>query len=104
MIEIDGVAVDFEPPKGDGSAITLTAADSSVPFVARRGETTVGIAHQGLALKAAIQPRIDIPRDGGGLERSGNAIEAPLHGVVAKLHVALGDMVERAHRYCRWKR
>ena len=95
VIEIDGVAVDFEPPKGDGSAITLTAADSSVPFVARRGETTVGIAHQGLALKAAIQPRIDIPRDGGGLERSGNAIEAPLHGVVAKLHVALGDMVEK---------
>jgi len=37
----------------------------------------------------------DIPRDGGGLERSGNAVEAPLHGVVAKLHVALGDVVEK---------
>lgn len=95
VIEIDGVAVDFEPPKGDGSAITLTTVDSSVPFVARRDDTAVSIAHQGLALKAAIQPRIDIPRDGGGPEHSGNAIEAPLHGVVAKLHVSLGDVVEK---------
>jgi 3-methylcrotonyl-CoA carboxylase alpha subunit/geranyl-CoA carboxylase alpha subunit len=95
VIEIDGVAVEFEPPTGDGNAITLTAADSSVPFVARRGDTTVSIACQGLAVKAVIQPRIDVPRDGGGLERSGNAIEAPLHGVVAKLHVALGDVVKK---------
>jgi len=94
-IEIDGVVVDFEPPKADGGAITLTAAGSSAPFVARRDDTTVSIAHQGLALKAAIRPRIDIPRDGGGLEHSGNAVEAPLHGVVAKLHVALGDVVEK---------
>ena len=95
VIEIDGVVVDFEPPKGAGDAIALTAADSSVPFVARRDATTVSIAHQGLALRAAVRPRIDIPRDGGGPERAGNAIEAPLHGVVAKLHVALGDVVEK---------
>ena len=94
-IEIDGIVVEFEPPKANGGAITLTAAGSSAPFVARRDDTTVSIAHQGLALKAAIRPRIDIPRDGGGLEHSGNAVEAPLHGVVAKLHVALGDVVEK---------
>ena len=94
-IEIDGVAVDFEPPKDSGNAITLTTAGSGEPFVARREATAVSIAHRGLALEAAIQPRIDIPRDGGGPERSGNAIEAPLHGVVAKLHVALGDVVEK---------
>jgi 3-methylcrotonyl-CoA carboxylase alpha subunit len=94
-IEIDGIVVEFEPPKAHGGAITLIAAGSSAPFVARRDDTTVSIAHQGLALKAAIRPRIDIPRDGGGLEHSGNAVEAPLHGVVAKLHVALGDVVEK---------
>jgi acetyl/propionyl-CoA carboxylase alpha subunit len=94
-IEIDGVVVDFEPPKAHSGAITLIAAGTSAPFVARRDDTTVSIAHQGLALKAAIRPRIDIPRDGGGLEHSGNAVEAPLHGVVAKLHVALGDVVEK---------
>jgi acetyl/propionyl-CoA carboxylase alpha subunit len=95
VIEIDGVVVDFEPPKAYGGFITLLAPGSSAPFVAQRDNTTVSIAHQGLALKAAIRPRIDIPRDGGGLEHSGNAVEAPLHGVVAKLHVALGDVVEK---------
>ena len=35
------------------------------------------------------------PRERGGLEKSGNAIEAPLHGVVSQLHVALGDTVEK---------
>ena len=95
VIEIDGVAVEFEPPKVDGGAIALIAAGSSASFVARRDDTTVSIAHQGLALRAAIRPRIDIPRDGGGIEHSGNAVEAPLHGVVAKLHVALGDIVEK---------
>jgi biotin carboxyl carrier protein len=94
-IEIDGVVVEFELPKAHGGAITLIAAGSSAPFVARRDDTTVSIAHRGLALKAAIRPRIEIPRDGGGLEHSGNAVEAPLHGVVAKLYVALGDVVEK---------
>ncbi len=95
VIEIDGVAVDFEPPKADGDAIALVMADSNAPFKARLKDTTVSIAHQGLALKAAIRPRIDIPRDGGLHERSSNTVEAPLHGVVAKLHVALGDVVDR---------
>ena len=34
-------------------------------------------------------------RTDGQLDRSGNAIEAPLHGVVSRLHVALGDAVEK---------
>jgi 3-methylcrotonyl-CoA carboxylase alpha subunit len=94
-IEIEGVTVSFEPSKVTGNAITLTAEGHDSPFVARLNGTTVSIAHQGLTLTAAIGPRIDIPRDGGGLERSGNAVEAPLHGVVAMLHVALGDVVEK---------
>ena len=36
-----------------------------------------------------------MPREQGGLEKSGNVIEAPLHGVVSQLHVALGDIVEK---------
>nr|QDF42379.1 ATP-grasp domain-containing protein [Bradyrhizobium symbiodeficiens] len=94
-IEIDGVAIGFEPSKVTSDAIILTAEGHNVPFVARLNSTTVSITHRGLTLRAAIRPRIDIPRDGGGPERSGNAIEAPLHGVVAKLHVALGDVVEK---------
>ena len=35
VIEIDGVVVDFEPPKAYGGVITLLAPGSSAPFVAR---------------------------------------------------------------------
>lgn len=94
-VEIERATVSFEPSKITGDAITLAAEGHDAPFVARLNGTAVSIAHQGLTLTAAIRPRIDIPRDGGGLERSGNAVEAPLHGVVAKLHVALGDVVEK---------
>jgi biotin carboxyl carrier protein len=55
----------------------------------------VSIAHAGLALKAMIRPNIDVPRDDAAHHHSGNAIEAPLHGVVSRLHVALGDTVEK---------
>jgi biotin carboxyl carrier protein len=36
-----------------------------------------------------------MPRDDADHSRSGNAIEAPLHGVVSRLHVSLGDTVEK---------
>jgi 3-methylcrotonyl-CoA carboxylase alpha subunit len=94
-VEISGVAVEFAAAIADGVGITLIPTGSQTPFVARRDEASVSIAHAGLALKASIRPRIDIPRDGGGLEHSGNALEAPLHGVVAKLYVAPGDVVEK---------
>ena len=36
-----------------------------------------------------------MPRTDSHSGRSGNAIEAPLHGVVSLLYVALGDTVEK---------
>jgi biotin carboxyl carrier protein len=55
----------------------------------------VSIARDGLALTATIHPRIEMSRTDGQLERSGNVVEAPLHGVVSKLYVAPGDSVEK---------
>jgi biotin carboxyl carrier protein len=36
-----------------------------------------------------------MPREQGHPEKSGNVIEAPLHGVVSQLHVTLGELVEK---------
>ena len=55
----------------------------------------MSIARDGLALTSTIRPRIEMPRDDEQHDHSGNAIEAPLHGVVSELHVALGDAVEK---------
>ena len=34
-------------------------------------------------------------RGGGAIERSGNVVDAPLHGVVSKLYVAVGDSIAK---------
>jgi 3-methylcrotonyl-CoA carboxylase alpha subunit len=95
VVELAGVSVDFETPTVEGDAIALAPAGAGGPFVARRNGATVSIARHGLALVSTIRPSIEIPRTDGQHNRSGNAIEAPLHGVVSRLHVGLGDVVEK---------
>jgi biotin carboxyl carrier protein len=87
VVELDGAAVEF--PRSPVGADPLAA------FIHRRHGAAVAIAHGGLALTAPLQPRIDMPRAAGQLERSGNVVDAPLHGVVSKLYVAVGDAVEK---------
>ncbi|HEY3794478.1 MAG TPA: biotin carboxylase N-terminal domain-containing protein [Bradyrhizobium sp.] len=95
VVELDRVAVGFEAPLMAGDAILLTQADAGGRFVARRRGATVSIGRDGLALTSTIHPRIELPRTRNQLDRSGNAIEAPLHGVVSELYVALGDAVQQ---------
>jgi 3-methylcrotonyl-CoA carboxylase alpha subunit len=95
VVELNGVAVEFGTPTVDGEAIALAPARAGGRFIARRNGATVSIARDGLALTCTIHPSIEMPRTHSQLERSGNAIEAPLHGVVSRLHVSLGDAVEK---------
>ena len=95
VVELDQIAVGFEAPTVAGDAILLTQAGAGGRFVARHRGATVSIARDGLALTSTIRPRIELPRTRARLDRSGNAIEAPLHGVVSQLYVALGDAVEQ---------
>jgi acetyl/propionyl-CoA carboxylase alpha subunit len=95
VVELEGVSVEFEAPSVEGDAIMLAPAGAGGRFIARRNGTTVSIARDGLALTSTIRPGIEMPRTHGHLDRSGNAIEAPLHGVVSRLHVSLGDAVEK---------
>ena len=94
VVELEGASVNLGRPVIDGADFKL-ASPSGHPFIARRDGNAVSIAREGLSLSATIRLRIEIPREHGSLEKSGNAIEAPLHGVVSQLHVALGDTVEK---------
>jgi acetyl/propionyl-CoA carboxylase alpha subunit len=95
VVEIDGTQVEFASPSVERGLIELASDTSGSPFVARHGGAKVSIAREGLAINAAIQLRIEMPRSDSQLDRAGNVIEAPLYGVVSQLHVALGDAVER---------
>ncbi|MBR0870674.1 ATP-grasp domain-containing protein [Bradyrhizobium tropiciagri] len=94
VVELDGASIDLGRPVTEGGKTTL-ASPSGSAFIALRDRNVVSITRAGLSLSASIRLRIEMPREHANLEKSGNAIEAPLHGVVSQLHVALGDTVER---------
>ena len=94
MVELDNIAVAFEAPTVTGDA-TVLSHGSGGRFVARHHGAMVSIARDGLALTSTIRPRIELPRTHPSLDRSGKGIEAPLHGVISRLYVALGDAVEQ---------
>jgi acetyl/propionyl-CoA carboxylase alpha subunit len=93
-VELENASVSLGRPVIENGAIKL-ASPSGHPFIARRDGDIVSITREGLSLSATIRLRIEMPREHGSLEKSGNLIEAPLHGVVSQLHVALGDTVEK---------
>jgi acetyl/propionyl-CoA carboxylase alpha subunit len=93
-VEIEGVSVNLAPPLVEGKAIKLVSP-SGHPFIAHRDDACVRITCDGLAISATIRLRIEMPREHAHPETSGNVIEAPLHGLVSQLHVALGDTIEK---------
>ncbi len=93
-VELEGASLSLSRPTVKDDAIRLASA-SGHDFVGRRDGNAVSITRGGLSLAATIRLRIEMPREQGRLEKAGNVIEAPLHGVVSQLHVALGDTVEK---------
>ncbi|MGH6741238.1 MAG: biotin/lipoyl-containing protein, partial [Bradyrhizobium sp.] len=93
-VELEGASVNLGRPVVEGGAIKL-ASSSGYPFIARQHGDVVSISREGLSISATIRLRIEMPREHDHLESSGNSIEAPLHGAVSQLHVALGDVVEK---------
>jgi 3-methylcrotonyl-CoA carboxylase alpha subunit len=94
-VAIDGEAVTFARPRAMGE-IKRIASDGQGSYAMHWREHVLYIAHNGLALAASIQPKIDMSLSTGHVdEHSGSAIAAPLHGVVSKLYLNVGDSVEK---------
>jgi 3-methylcrotonyl-CoA carboxylase alpha subunit len=93
-VQIDGESVMFAWPTATGE-IRRIASDGHGSFAMHRRKGVLHIAHDGLALAAAISPKIDLSLSTAHVEHSGNAIAAPLHGVVSKLYLNVGDNVEK---------
>jgi 3-methylcrotonyl-CoA carboxylase alpha subunit len=79
----------------DGATMTLTQGEEETTFAVQRDGDLVRITRHGMAISANVKLKIDLPRAPGSNERGGNIIDAPLHGVVAQIFVAVGDTVEK---------
>jgi biotin carboxyl carrier protein len=93
--EIDGTIVTLGAVTREGHHVMVSGSGQEVSFVSQRAGDTIHIARDGLAIAARIALKIDLPRAHGSQDRGGNVIEAPLHGVVSLIHVAVGDAVEK---------
>src|SRR4029079_16777937 len=95
MAEVAGSAVTLGSVSLDGSTLFLSDAGQDTAYAVRRDGELVRIARNGMAIGARIGLKIDLPRSPGSSDRGGNIIDAPLHGVVAQIFVAVGDEVEK---------
>jgi 3-methylcrotonyl-CoA carboxylase alpha subunit len=93
VVTLEGTPVSMARPIIEEDNVKLASASGRL-FITRRNGATVSIAHEGLSLTAKIRLRIEMPHAERDQHSSSNAIEAPLHGVVSQLHVALGDVVK----------
>jgi 3-methylcrotonyl-CoA carboxylase alpha subunit len=93
--EIGGTAVALGAIACDGGSMTLSDVAPGTPFIVQRDGNLVQITRDGMAIGARIELKIDLPRAPGSSERGGNIIDAPLHGVVSQIFVAVGDAVEK---------
>lgn len=92
---VDGTVVTLGSISHSNSHITLSDAGRETVFVVKRGGDLIQIMRNGLAISTTIELKIDVPRTPGSNERGGNIIDAPLHGVVSHIYVAVGDEVEK---------
>jgi 3-methylcrotonyl-CoA carboxylase alpha subunit len=93
--DVGGTAAVLGAIACDGATMTLTDAGQATTFVVQRDGDLVRIARHGMAISASVKLKIDLPRAPGSNERGGNLIDAPLHGVVSQIFVAVGDIVEK---------
>jgi 3-methylcrotonyl-CoA carboxylase alpha subunit len=94
IAEIGGTAVALGAIVCDRNSMILSDAPGT-PFIVQRDGNLVQIIRDGMAIAARIELKIDLPRAPGSSERGGNIIDAPLHGVVSQIFVAVGDAVEK---------
>jgi acetyl/propionyl-CoA carboxylase alpha subunit len=89
--EVDGAPVTLG--RGDPHDDRVAFSRAGRAFAVRRDGERIHIARDGLAISARVALTIDIPRAPDARAPSGNVVTAPLHGVVAQIHVAVGDRV-----------
>jgi biotin carboxyl carrier protein len=92
---MDETAVTLGSISHSNSHMILSDAGRETAFVIKRDGDLIRITRNGMAISATVELKIDLPRAPGTHGGGGNVIDAPLHGVVSQIFVAIGDTVEK---------
>jgi 3-methylcrotonyl-CoA carboxylase alpha subunit len=92
---MDETAVTLGSISHSNSHMILSDAGRETAFVVKRDGDLIRITRNGMAISATVELKIDLPRAPGTHGGGGNVIDAPLHGVVSQIFVAVGDTVEK---------
>jgi 3-methylcrotonyl-CoA carboxylase alpha subunit len=92
-ILIDGQVIELGTVVAHDDRLVTTGGLGHETVAVRKEGDRVEIARKGLAINAAVALVIDTPRGLATMEQRGNLIDAPLHGMVSQLYVAVGDTV-----------
>jgi 3-methylcrotonyl-CoA carboxylase alpha subunit len=93
-ILIDGQVIALGAVVVHDDRLVTTGARGHETVAVRKDGDRIEIARKGLAINATVALVIDTSRGLANMEQRGNLIDAPLHGMVSQLYVAVGDTVE----------
>ncbi len=92
-VVVEGETVELGNLAVRNGRLTIDSAHGPEFICAYRRHDGVDIARSGLAISAKIALKVDSRPDHGQLELGGNALAAPLHGLIAEIYVGKGDLV-----------
>jgi 3-methylcrotonyl-CoA carboxylase alpha subunit len=92
-VAIEGETVELGHLARKNGRLIIDAAHGPETISVHRRHDGAAIARSGLAISARIALKVDIRHDHGHLELGGNALAAPLHGLISEIYVAKGDAV-----------
>ena len=71
----------------------LDALREAGPVAVLRKHDRVALSCKGLSLTARLALKVDAARSAGTVERAGDTVTAPLHGMISQIYVGKGDAV-----------
>ncbi|WP_374633563.1 biotin carboxylase N-terminal domain-containing protein [Ferrovibrio sp.] len=91
---MDGEVVWLGVVAGSGDDLTIAPEGRAETLHVCRDGSRICIARKGLAISADLVLKSEAQRASDADARSGNRVDAPLHGLITQVHVAVGDHVE----------
>ncbi len=93
-VVIDGESVDFGRFTLQGDRLVVNGVNGPEALAIWCAGDRIDVARKGMSASTTIELAIDAPRESGVAAARGTSIEAPLHGLISQIYVAVGETVE----------